>query len=363
LRDQISEQKPTALYPSDREWEKSGRAHPVKSVLIGGPGARRKHYDMTALFLLHGGTAAGGLWYLLTQPTNWTIWSLFIIGYLLTNFGFSVGFHRYFTHKAFETSKAMRYVLGITGQMSAMTSVKYWSADHRRHHAFSDRPGDVHSPVVDGHGRPMGKWKGFAISHFGWLWDNAHTDMQVFGKGLVDDEVVEFCHRTRWHWIFVSYVILPIGWALAFGRPQDILGCILLGTGLRNFIFLNGVMGTDSLAHMFGYRRFDDDSTSTNNWFIAILTLGDGWHNNHHGQPRAASNQMAWWELDFNGWSIFAMEKMGLVWNVQRRAKGRHPIVGQAKPASAEMYPEPQQMADKPMMFPETAKARSLTDA
>lgn len=369
LRNQISEngtenQKPTALYPADREWEQSGRAHQQKGVLIGGPGARRKHYDMTALFLLHGGTAAGGVWFLLTQPTNWTIWSLFIVGYLLTNFGFSVGFHRYFTHKAFETSKAMRYMLGITGQMSAMTSVKYWTADHRRHHAFSDRAGDVHSPVVDGHGRPIiGKWKGFAISHFGWLWDNAHTDMNVFGKGLVGDEVVEFCHRTRWHWIFVSYVIMPVGWALAFGTSQDIIGCILLGTGLRNFIFLNGVMGTDSLAHMFGYRRFDDESTSTNNWFIAILTLGDGWHNNHHGQPRAASNQMAWWELDFNGWTIFAMEKMGLVWNVQRRAKGRHPIVGQIKPVSTEIYPEPQDMAQKPIMFPETAKARSLTDA
>ena len=92
--------------------------------LIGGPGARRKHYDMTGLFILHIGTAIGGGWYLLTQPTNWTIWSLFIVGYLMSNFGFSVGFHRYFTHRSFETSKPMRYVLGIMGQMSAMTSVK-----------------------------------------------------------------------------------------------------------------------------------------------------------------------------------------------------------------------------------------------
>ena len=215
----------TGLYPSDRAWERAGKPHPQRGVLIGGPGARRKHIDNSGLFALHVGTGMAGLWYLFTQPTNWTIWSLFIFGYLLTNFGFSVGFHRYFTHRSFECSKAMRYVLGITGQMSAMTSVKYWSADHRRHHAFGDRPGDVHSPIVDGHGRPMGKAKGLFISHIGWLWDNAHSDMDVFGKGLVGDEVVEFCHRTRWHWIFVAYVIMPISWALAFGSAHDIVGC------------------------------------------------------------------------------------------------------------------------------------------
>lgn len=339
----------TGLYPSDRAWEREGKPHPQKGVLIGGRGARRKHYDMTGLFILHVGTAIGGTWYLLTQPTNWTIWSLFIVGYLMSNFGFSVGFHRYFTHRSFETSKTMRYVLGIMGQMSAMTSVKYWSADHRRHHAFGDRPGDVHSPIVDGHGRPMGKLKGFAMAHFGWLWDNAHTDMDVFGKGLVGDEVVEFCHRTRWHWIAFSYIAFPVAWALLFGSAQDILGCILLGTGLRNFIFMNGVMGTDSAAHLFGYRRFNDDSTSTNNWFIAILTLGDGWHNNHHAQPRAASNHIGWWEFDPNGWTIFAMEKMGLVWNVQRRAKSRVPLAG-----AAPTYPDVHDMPTTPsVMFPE----------
>ncbi len=348
-------EKLTGIYPADRAWEREGKPHPQRGVLIGGPGVRRKHIEMSLLAIVHIGTATGGLWYLFTQPTNWTIWSLFIVGYLLTNFGFSVGFHRYFTHRSFETSLPMRYLIGILGQMAAMTSVKYWVADHRRHHAFGDRPGDVHSPIIDGHGRKMGKLKGLWMGHIGWFWDNAHTDMEVFGKGLVGDPVIEFCHRTRWLWVFVAYVAMPVAWALAFGSAQDIIGCILLGTGLRNFIFLNGVLGTDSLAHLYGYRRFDDDSTSTNNWFIAILTLGDGWHNNHHAQPRAASNHIGWWELDFNGWTIFAMEKLGLVWNVQRRAKSRVPL-NMGKTA----YPEVHDMPTKPsLMFPESQRADS----
>ena len=119
------------------------------------------------------------------------------------------------------------------------------------------------------------------------------------------------------------------------------------------------MLGTDSLAHLQGYRRYDDDSTSTNNWFIAILTLGDGWHNNHHAQPRAASNHIGWWELDPNGWTIFAMEKLGLVWNVQRRSKSRVPlIIGRPD------HPEVHDMPTEPsVMFPESQPARLLQDA
>ncbi len=341
----------TGLYPKDRAWEREGRGSPRPGVLIGGPGARAKQIEYTILFTLHFGTFFGAIWYLATHSTNWVIWSQFIVGYLIVNFGFSVGFHRYFTHKAFECSLAMRYILGITGQMSATGSLRKWAPDHRRHHAFSDRVGDLHSPIVDGHGREMGIVKGLLIAHFGWLWDNAHTDLEMFGKGLLGDPVVEFCHKTRWLWIAFSYLIFPSAWAMLFGNAADILGCVLVGAGLRNFIFLNGVMGTDSFAHVLGYRHFDDESTSTNNWLVAILTLGDGWHNNHHGQPRAASNHINWWEIDPNGMTIFAMEKLGLAWNVQRRAKGRAPIVGQVETVPMQNIPEPHELSGKPAMF------------
>lgn len=335
--------KTTGIYPSDRAWERAGKPAPKPGVLIGGKPARAKQIEYAILGALQVGGGMAGLWWALTQPTGWVVWSAFIAGYLIINFGLSVGFHRYFTHKAFETSSFMRYFIGITGQMSCQGSVKKWAADHRRHHAFSDQPGDLHSPVVDGHGRPMKGVKGILISHMGWLWDNAHTDIPVYGKGLVGDPAVEFCHRTRWLWVAVSLVIFPAAWAMAFGGVEDVVGTVLIGGFLRTFIFLNGVMGTNSLAHSMGYQRFKDVGEATNNWFIAILTLGDGWHNNHHAQPRAASNQIGWWELDFNGWTIYGMEKLGLVWNVQRRSD-------RPRQAPESAMPEPHEMTGKSAM-------------
>ena len=342
----------TGLYPTDRQWELADKGQPHPGVLIGGPAARSKQLEYSILAILQVGGALAAVWWLFTNPSGWVEWSAFISGYLIINYGLSCGFHRYFTHRSFETSLWMRYLIGICGQMACQGSVKKWAADHRRHHAFSDEVGDLHSPHVDGHGRRMGPFKGLLISHLGWLWDNAHTDMRLYGKGLVGDPVVEFCHRTRWFWVAFSLVLLPAAWALAFGGPEHVVGTVLVGGFLRTFIFLNGVMGTNSLAHYFGYRRYHDVGKATNNWFITILTLGDGWHNNHHAQPRAASNRVGWWELDFNGWTIETLGKMGLVWNVQKRDKNR--------PAG---YPEPHEMVGKPVMaFAEPAKAHSKAD-
>lgn len=348
----------TGLYPSDRAWEREGKGAPRRGVLVGGKAARAKQVEYSILALLQVGGGLAGAWWAITQPTGWVEWSAFAMGYLIINFGLSVGFHRYFTHKSFETSTAMRYFIGICGQMSCQSSVKKWAADHRRHHAFSDEAGDLHSPVIDGHGRPMSGIKGLLISHFGWLWDNTHTDMEIYGKGLVGDPAVEFCHRTRWFWVAFSLVILPGLWGYAFGGPQAILGTVLVGGFLRTFIFLNGVMGTNSIAHSFGYRRYKDVGNATNSWVINLLVLGDGWHNNHHAHPRAASTQIAWWEWDFNGWTIFAMERLGLVWNVKRPAKARPAIL----PENIAAYPEPHEMGGAPVIFADSGATAPRLD-
>lgn len=346
--------KSTGIYPSDRVWEKNGNAPPRRGVLIGGAAARAKHLDYAGLFVTQVGGSMLALWWLFTQPTGWVEWSAFVIGYLVINFGLSVGFHRYFTHRAFETSQRMRYFIGICGQMACQGSVKKWAADHRRHHAFADDIGDLHSPQLDGHGRPMNKWKGFAISHFGWLFDNAHTDMTIYGKGLVGDPAVEFCHRTRWFWVAVSMVGFPAAWGYIFGGVDAIIGTVLIGGFLRTFIFLNGVMGTNSLAHMFGYQRFKDVGGATNNWFVNLIVLGDGWHNNHHRHPRSASNTIAWWEWDLNGKTIFAMERLGLVWNVQRRkVTDAVPVLGDHGDGQSvtPSVAEPHELGGAPVMF------------
>ena len=315
----------TAIFPADRAWDHEGRGSPHVGVLVGGPAATSQHVEyLTLIFGLQMLGSFAAVWWIFTHSTGWVEWSAFASGYVIINFGLSVGFHRYFSHRSFETSKVMRAILAITGQMASIGSVINWSADHRRHHAFTNVPGDPYAPRVDGHGRPLKKnaW-GFFMVHIGWLLDNTHTDLAVYGKGLADDPILVFVHRTRYFWAIFSIILLPAGWALLFGGPEHVIGTVLIGGCLRTFIFANGVAFTNSLAHDYGYQNFPNKDGSVNNWFVALLTFGDGWHNNHHDAPRVASNHVRWWEFDINGWTIHAMEKLGLAWNVQRRAKAR----------------------------------------
>ena len=336
--------------------------HPQNGVIIGGPAARAKRIEYGILLSAMTLGSIGALYWVLTHPTGWVEWSAFLFGFALINMGVGIGYHRYFTHRSFEAGPKMRLAIGIMAQMATQASVLKWAADHRRHHAFSDQVGDLHSPHIDGHGRPMSKWKGLAIAHLGWLFDNTTSDLNVYGKGLIDDPQVLWCHKYRWHIAIFSVFILPTLWALTFGGPEHIIGTILIGGLFRNFFFLNFVMGVNSLNHVFGSRRFDTKDDSRNQWFMAWMTFGDGWHNNHHMHPRAASSQIAWWEFDLNGQIIYLWEKMGLVWNVQRAPKYIRDEDGnwvQEKSLAVDASPEEMSAADDGVMFPETSDGKA----
>ena len=336
--------------------------HPQNGVIIGGPAARAKRLEYGILLATMTLGSIGALYWVLTHPTGWVEWSAFLFGFALINMGVGIGYHRYFTHRSFEAGPKMRLAIGIMAQMATQASVLKWAADHRRHHAFSDHVGDLHSPHIDGHGKPMSKWKGLAVAHFGWLFDNTTSDMNVYGKGLIDDPQVLWCHKYRWHIAIFSVFIMPALWALAFGGPEHIIGTILIGGLFRNFFFLNFVMGVNSLNHVFGSRRFDTKDDSRNQWFMAWMTFGDGWHNNHHMHPRAASSQIAWWEFDLNGQIIYLWEKMGLVWNVQRAPKYTRDKDGnwiQEKTLTVDASPEEMSTDDGGVMFPETSDSNS----
>ena len=156
-------------------------------------------------------------------------------------------------------------------------------------------------------------------------------------------------------------VEIPLIWALVFGGPEHIIGTILIGGLFRNFFFLNFVMGVNSIGHVFGSQRFPGKDSSRNNWFMAWMTFGDGWHNNHHQHPRSAYAGMMWWEVDVNGYIISLWEKMGLVWNVQRAPKyvkdGAGNWVQEKKLASKQASREPEDMstADGGLMFQDAA--------
>ncbi|MEM8918369.1 MAG: acyl-CoA desaturase [Pseudomonadota bacterium] len=339
--------------------------HPQHGVIIGGPAARAKKLEYGILLASMVIGSLGALYWTLTQSTGWVEWSAFLSGYVIINMGVGIGYHRFYTHRSFETSRPMRYAIAIMAQLACQASVLKWAADHRRHHAFADRVGDLHSPHVDGFGKPMKGFKGFAIAHFGWLFDNTTSDMNVYGKGLIDDDAVLFAHRTRWFWVAVSMVGIPVVWALTFGTVENIIGTILIGGFFRTFFFLNLVMGVNSIGHMFGSQRFETGDKGRNLWWLALLTFGDGWHNNHHRHPRSAYAGIMWWEIDINGYIISLWEKMGLVWNVQRapkyarNAEGEWVQVKKSAVRADDASPEALSKPDGGVMFHENKPAAS----
>ncbi|MYZ48888.1 acyl-CoA desaturase [Propylenella binzhouense] len=300
-------------------------ASPAPGVIVGGPEVLRKRIEYgTILVSLLLGSLVGVYW--LTQNSlTWIEVTAFLIGYCVINVGVGMALHRYFTHKAFETNAVVRFILGMFGAFAVQGSIIDWVADHRRHHAHTDDCGDTHSPHVDEHCHDTSTWRGLLHAHFTWLFDDTTTDLNVYGKDLTQDRMLVFFHRTRWLWAILSVVVLPGLFGYAFGGVEHMWGAIWVGGFLRTFIFLNFVLAVNSIGHTFGSERFEQDNHSKNNLVLALLTFGDGWHNNHHRFPRNAFAGLAWWEIDVNGYLIVALEKLGLAWKVVRVPKAQLP--------------------------------------
>lgn len=291
---------------------------PLFGVRFGGPEAKAKNAEVGFYIVTKQGGALVALWWIATQPTGWVEWSGFLAFYVMGLLGTDLSFHRYFSHSGFKTSRIMRWALGILMQLASIGSLRTFVADHRRHHACTDQPGDPHSPYFDGHGRPLSGWKGLRHAHYGWALDEAITDLDIYGKGLREDPVISFCHDTRVLWYIVSALVLPALWACAFGGPEHILGMILIAGFLRMAATLHGFALINSLGHYKGSKPFETGDESRNNWLVAIIALGEGWHNNHHAQPRVAFHGHSWRQPDPTGWVILLLERFGLIWDVQR---------------------------------------------
>lgn len=301
--------------PADVESPGAGRWK--TAVRYGEPDAwRRRREHLFYAAVKQGGALIALVWIAL-RPTGWVEWSGFTLFYVLNVLGMSLGYHRYFTHKSFETSTPMRYALGILAQCGVYGSLRRWCADHRRHHLLADRPGDVHSPYFDDYGRPLSGLEGIKHAHLGWAYGEATTNMDMFGQGIVDDPVIDWCHRTRYVWFAVSVVVIPALWGLALGGFEAIAGSVMVAGFLRVALALHAIAAVNSLGHRFGYQNFKGQDESRNNLLLGYLTLGEGWHNNHHAYPRAATTRLRPFELDLTGSLVLALERMGLVWNVQ----------------------------------------------
>jgi stearoyl-CoA desaturase (delta-9 desaturase) len=258
-------------------------------------------------------------WQLWGDALGWNDVFVFLIMYAATGLGITVGFHRLFTHRSFKTKRPIRILLAICGSMAIEGPIISWVADHRKHHAFSDRLGDPHSPHVD-HGQGLrGALRGLAHAHVGWLF--VHTqrgNKERYAPDLLKDPDIVWVDRTFFVWAVTGFVI-PFGLGFAFGGTlADGFTGMLWGGLVRILVLHHATYSINSLCHYFGRRPFETGDESRNLAWFAPLAFGEGWHNNHHAFPTSAVHGLRRWQFDPSALVIAAMEKLGLIWDVVR---------------------------------------------
>ncbi|HEX8122918.1 MAG TPA: fatty acid desaturase [Solirubrobacteraceae bacterium] len=234
--------------------------------------------------------------------------------YLVTALGITVGYHRLLTHKAFETPAPLRYGLAILGSMAIQGPVLDWVADHRKHHAFTDKDGDPHSP----HGHESW-WRGLLYAHMGWLLETqGQATKRQFARDLLQDRGMRRINRL-FPWIALGGLFLPfaLGWAITGELAGGLTGFVWGGL-VRVFFVHHVTWSVNSVCHFFGTRRFATDDHSTNVVWLALPSLGESFHHNHHAFPKSAKHGLRWYEFDLSAAFIGLLERVGLARDVAR---------------------------------------------
>ncbi|HEX6023565.1 MAG TPA: acyl-CoA desaturase [Solirubrobacter sp.] len=250
--------------------------------------------------------------------------AMFVVLYVMTALGVTVGFHRHFTHRSFKTTRGIRVILAVLGSAAVEGPVISWVADHRKHHAFSDQEGDPHSPHV-GHG---GGWRGtlrvLLHAHLGWLFVHDQRGKRSrYAPDLLADPALRFIDRTFLVWVMAG-LALPFGLGYALGGSLSAaLTGLLWGGAVRLLVLHHVTFSINSLCHYFGRRRFVTEDESRNLAWLALPSMGEAWHNNHHAFPTSAAHGLRPWEVDPSALVIRALEATGLAWDVRRISRER----------------------------------------
>jgi len=247
----------------------------------------------------------------------WTWWSrtavvACLLTYSIRMFGITAGFHRYFSHRSYKTGRIFQFMLAWAAGSSAQKGVLWWAAHHRHHHAHSDEEADVHSPVQGG----------FWWSHAGWFLCNEFDDTRV---DLIPDLVrfPELRFLNRWH-VLPPFALAGILFLTGAGlnRYYPELGTsgaqmLVWGFCISTVAVYHATFAVNSLAHVFGTRRFATIDDSRNNPIVALFTFGEGWHNNHHFSPSMERQGLEWWEIDITHYLLRLLKLTGLVWDLR----------------------------------------------
>jgi stearoyl-CoA desaturase (Delta-9 desaturase) len=247
---------------------------------------------------------------------SWLDAGLAVGFYVVSMLGITVGFHRYFTHGAFRCGRALRISLAVAGSLAVQGPVTHWVADHRRHHAFADKEGDPHSPWRYGTS-PAALVRGFWHAHLGWILERTLSDQQRYCPDLLADP--DIVRVSRWFgWITFASFVLPaiIGGAVTGTFWGAVTGFFWAGL-VRIALSHHVAWSTNSICHMVGERPWRVRDRSTNVWPLAILSMGESWHNLHHADPTSARHGVGRFEIDLSAETIALFEKLGWAWKVR----------------------------------------------
>ena len=252
---------------------------------------------------------------------SWTgVLVCFASGYVFGVLGINIGYHRLLTHRGFSCPRWLECTLAIFGACSIQDSPSYWVAIHRRHHHLADEEADPHSPL-----------RGFLWAHVGWLLvESDHLDrgdmISTYAKDLATDPFYQWLRKSD-HWIFVALLSWPLfflaGYAVSITMGSTATEAVQLGLSwlvwgafVRTVLVWHETWSVNSVTHLWGYRNYETTDQSRNNGFVGIITSGEGWHNNHHADPRSARHGHKWWELDVCWLVIRVLMMLGLASDV-----------------------------------------------
>jgi len=251
-------------------------------------------YPSSIAFLLIHLSCLAAIW----TGITWRAVALALALYMLRIFAIGAGYHRYFAHRAFSTSRICQFVLAFLAQTSAQRGILWWASHHRNHHRYSDTTDDVHSPVQSG----------FFYSHMGWIFvpRNDSTDYSVV-RDLARYKELIWLDR---HPYLPAALLASATWLIA-GWPGLAIGFCWSTVAVWHATFC-----INSLAHVVGRQRYVTGDQSRNNWLLALLTMGEGWHNNHHAYQASVRQGFRWWEYDLTYYVLSLLSRLGIVWDL-----------------------------------------------
>jgi stearoyl-CoA desaturase (delta-9 desaturase) len=231
---------------------------------------------------------------------RWSYLILCLAMYYVRMFFVTAGYHRYFSHRSFKTSRAFQFVLAFMAMTSTQKGVLWWAANHRHHHRFSDTEEDLHSPSL----------RGFWWSHVGWILSDRYNTTQV-------DLIPDFYKYPELRWLNRYHLVPPVTLATTLFLVGG-WGALVWGFFMSTVLLWHSSFTVNSLAHIFGRRRYPTTDTSRNSLLLALLTMGEGWHNNHHHYMASARQGFFWWEVDVTYYALRVLSWFRIVWDLRQ---------------------------------------------